>query len=158
MTAGANWREDAACRDADPDLFFPIGTTGPALRQIQAARRICRTCPAQTRCLAWALDHGVTDGVWGGTTEDQRRAIRSLPKTLTSSQEDDDGGSYHPAQRREHAIRTPTAQAKATRIRRHAGIGPDAGRTGATGTRDTERPQRSCRLTTSHPTQLLAAE
>ena len=54
MTARANWRDDAACRDADPDLFFPIGTTGPALRQIGEAKRVCRTCPAQTQCLAWA--------------------------------------------------------------------------------------------------------
>jgi len=45
MTARANWRDDAACRDADPDLFFPIGTTGPALRQIGEAKRVCRTCP-----------------------------------------------------------------------------------------------------------------
>jgi WhiB family transcriptional regulator, redox-sensing transcriptional regulator len=142
MTADANWREAAACRDADPELFFPIGTTGPALRQIREATRICRTCPAQTRCLAWALDHGVTDGVWGGTTEDQRRAIRSLSTTMTSSQEDDDGGSYHPAERREHAIRTPPAQAKATWIRRDAGIGRDAGGTGTRVTRDTERHQR----------------
>src|SRR5260370_17811759 len=105
MTAGANWREDAACRDADPYLFFPIGTTGPALRQIQAAKRICRTCPAQTLCLAWALDHGVTDGVWGGTTEDQRRAIRSLPRTMNIREEDGDRRSYQLAQRRQHALR-----------------------------------------------------
>jgi hypothetical protein len=51
MTARANWRDDAACRDADPDLFFPIGTTGPALRQIGEAKRVCRTCPAQTQCM-----------------------------------------------------------------------------------------------------------
>ena len=88
MTVHANWHEDAACRDADPELFFPIGTTGPALRQIQEAKRICRTCPARTQCLAWALEHGITDGVWGGTTEDQRRAIRSLSRTMTISQED----------------------------------------------------------------------
>jgi WhiB family transcriptional regulator, redox-sensing transcriptional regulator len=98
MTVDANWRAAAACRYADPELFFPIGTTGPALRQIQEAKRVCRTCPAQTQCLAWALDHGVTDGVWGGTTEDQRRAIRSLATTMTSSQEDDDSENYrrHP--------------------------------------------------------------
>ena len=91
MTARATWRDDAACRDADPDLFFPIGTTGPALRQIDEAKRICRACPAQTPCLAWALDQGVTDGVWGGSTEDERRAIRTLPRRMTISQEDDDG-------------------------------------------------------------------
>jgi WhiB family redox-sensing transcriptional regulator len=79
MTVFTNWRDDIACRDADPDLFFPIGTTGTALRQIDEAKRICRVCPAQIRCLSWALDNGVTDGVWGGTTPDERRAIRSLP-------------------------------------------------------------------------------
>ena len=76
MSAAMNWREIAACRDADPDLFFPVGTAGPALRQIEEAKRICRACPAQARCLAWALDHGVGSGVWGGTTQDERRAIR----------------------------------------------------------------------------------
>ena len=94
MTVDANWRAAAACRYADPELFFPIGTTGPALRQIQEAKRVCRACPAQTQCLTWALDHGVTDGVWGGTTDDQRRAIRSLATTMTSSQEGDDSENY----------------------------------------------------------------
>ena len=64
MTVRMNWREDAACRDADPELFFPIGTTGPGSRQAEEAKRVCRTCPAQSQCLAWALDNGVTDGVW----------------------------------------------------------------------------------------------
>jgi WhiB family redox-sensing transcriptional regulator len=90
MTVHVNWREDAACRDADPELFFPVGTAGPALRQIREARRICRDCPAQAPCLAWALHHGVTDGVWGGTTEGQRRALRSLARARPNGQEDDD--------------------------------------------------------------------
>ncbi|HET6190495.1 MAG TPA: WhiB family transcriptional regulator [Trebonia sp.] len=77
ITGPGDWRGNAACRDADPDLFFPIGTTGPALRQVQEAIRICQTCPIQVRCLAWALEQGVTDGVWGGTTAEQRRAIRT---------------------------------------------------------------------------------
>jgi WhiB family redox-sensing transcriptional regulator len=47
MTVHRNRREDAACRDADPDLFFPISTTGAALRQIEEAKRICRARPAQ---------------------------------------------------------------------------------------------------------------
>ncbi len=78
MTIHASWRDHAACRDADPDLFFPVGTTGPAQHHLDEAKRICRACPAQTQCLAWALDRGVTDGVWGGTTADERRAIRRL--------------------------------------------------------------------------------
>src|SRR6516162_8567665 len=76
MTVRMNWQEVAACRDADPDLFFPVGTAGPALRQIDEAKRICRACPAQARCLAWALDHRVASCVWSGTTQDERRAIR----------------------------------------------------------------------------------
>jgi len=76
MTAHVSWHEAAACRDADPDLFFPVGTAGPALRQTEEAKRICRACPAQAPCLAWALDHGVGSGVWGGATEAERRALR----------------------------------------------------------------------------------
>ena len=77
MTVRMNWREDVVCHDADPELFFPIGTTGAALRQIDRAKRMCRICPAQIQCLTWALENGVTNGVWGGTTEDERRVIRS---------------------------------------------------------------------------------
>ena len=76
MSACVNWRDDAACRHADPDLFFPVGETGPALPQIDEAKRICQACPARTPCLAWALEHGVAAGIWGGTTEEERRAIR----------------------------------------------------------------------------------
>ncbi len=97
MTVAANWREVAACRDADPDLFFPVGMAGPALRQIEQAKRICRACPVQARCLAWALDHGVTDGIWGGTTEDERRVIRRPARRMTIRHEGDDGNSHHPA-------------------------------------------------------------
>ncbi len=49
-----------------------------------AATPICRDCPAQVQCLAWALGNGVTDGMWGGTTEDERRVIRSLSRTTTT--------------------------------------------------------------------------
>ena len=52
MTAHTSWRETAACRDADPELFFPVGTAGPALSQTEEAKRICRACPAQAPCLA----------------------------------------------------------------------------------------------------------
>src|ERR1700756_1503154 len=80
MTVHMNWRDDVACRDADPDLFFPIGTTGPGLREMEEAKRICRACPAQIQCLAWALENGAADGVWGGTTPDERRVIRSVSR------------------------------------------------------------------------------
>ncbi|EYT79410.1 MULTISPECIES: WhiB family transcriptional regulator [unclassified Streptomyces] len=71
-----NWREHAACRHEDPDLFFPIGTTGPALVQTEQAKAVCGRCPVREECLRWALDTDQTIGVWGGTGEDERRALR----------------------------------------------------------------------------------
>jgi len=56
-------------------VFFPVGTAGPVLRQVDEANRICQTCPVRTLCLTWALDQGNSSGIWGGTTEDERRAI-----------------------------------------------------------------------------------
>jgi WhiB family transcriptional regulator, redox-sensing transcriptional regulator len=70
------WRDRAACRGAQTDVFFPDGTAGPALRDIGRAKRICGGCPVRARCLDWALDHGAAFGIWGGFTEDERRAIR----------------------------------------------------------------------------------
>jgi WhiB family transcriptional regulator, redox-sensing transcriptional regulator len=66
----------AACQEHDPELFFPVGTSGPAAAQITAAKFICGTCPIRSACLAWALETGQDDGVWGGATEDERRAMR----------------------------------------------------------------------------------
>jgi len=71
-----DWRTDAACRSVDPELFFPIGTTGNALGQIEAAKRICRQCDALEACLEFALATNQESGVWGGTAEDERRKLR----------------------------------------------------------------------------------
>src|SRR6478735_1139366 len=51
-----DWRHEAACRDEDPELFFPIGNTGPALSQIDEAKTVCRRCPVVEPCLQWALE------------------------------------------------------------------------------------------------------
>jgi WhiB family redox-sensing transcriptional regulator len=71
-----DWRRFAACRDTDPDLFFPIGTTGPAVDQIAAAKRVCGACEAQSPCLEFALITNQEAGVWGGTSEEERRKLR----------------------------------------------------------------------------------
>ena len=71
-----DWRELAACRDTSPDLFFPIGTTGPAIEQIAQAKAVCQTCDAQAACLEFALQTNQDSGVWGGTSEEERRKIR----------------------------------------------------------------------------------
>jgi WhiB family redox-sensing transcriptional regulator len=71
-----DWQNDAACLSEDPDLFFPIGTTGDAVAQIVAAKSICATCPVLSTCLEFALDSRQDYGVWGGLTEDERRSLR----------------------------------------------------------------------------------
>jgi WhiB family transcriptional regulator, redox-sensing transcriptional regulator len=71
-----DWRHRALCRDEDPELFFPIGTTGPALVQMEQAKAVCRRCPVVQSCLDWALRSGQDSGVWGGLSEDERRALK----------------------------------------------------------------------------------
>jgi WhiB family redox-sensing transcriptional regulator len=71
-----DWRHEAACRHEDPELFFPIGETGPALLQIEQAKAVCRTCPVSEACLSWALESGQEAGVWGGLSEEERRLLR----------------------------------------------------------------------------------
>ena len=74
--ADYGWRSQALCRDTDPELFFPIGTTGAALVQIEQARAVCRQCPVQADCLEFALRTNQDSGIWGGTSEEERRVLR----------------------------------------------------------------------------------
>lgn len=69
------WMDDAACADKDPNLFFPErGTHGSLIRQ---AKAICRTCPVKADCLDYALRHREYHGIWGGTTNRERRRLRA---------------------------------------------------------------------------------
>ncbi|MGW4574561.1 WhiB family transcriptional regulator [Streptomyces tendae] len=73
-----DWRVRGLCLTEDPDLFFPIGglNSGPAAIQTDEAKAVCRHCPVTRQCLAWAVDVGPVEGIWGGTTEGERRALR----------------------------------------------------------------------------------
>jgi WhiB family redox-sensing transcriptional regulator len=71
-----DWREDAECRDHDPELFFPEGTAGPAQRQADEAKLVCKRCPVRAQCLGFALRQGLGFGIWGGTNVAERRAMR----------------------------------------------------------------------------------
>ncbi len=71
-----HWRDRAACRSTDPELFFPAGSTGDAVAQIQSAKRVCLSCPVQVACLQFALDTHQEAGIWGGMDEDGRRRLR----------------------------------------------------------------------------------
>lgn len=70
------WWTDAACRDEDTELFFPIGSTHAALAQTENAKAVCRECPVMETCLAYALETGQEAGVFGGLSEDERRALK----------------------------------------------------------------------------------
>lgn len=74
----AHWAERAACREpgTDPDLFFPVGETGLAAHQVAAAKAICARCPVLDACRDWAVRTGEPEGIWGGTTPDERRRLR----------------------------------------------------------------------------------
>ena len=71
-----DWRERAACQAVTADLFFPIGRTGDALDHIEAAKRICLSCPVQAQCLRFALETNQEAGIWGGTSEEERTKLR----------------------------------------------------------------------------------
>jgi WhiB family redox-sensing transcriptional regulator len=71
-----DWRHRASCRDEDPELFHPIGSSGPALLQIAEAKTVCRRCPVSAHCLSEALAIKDCTGVWGGMSEDERNALK----------------------------------------------------------------------------------
>ncbi len=74
--AEETWRDHALCRDTDPELFFPVGTTGQALTSIDHAKQVCGDCRVTNECLDFALETNQDSGIWGGLSEDERRAIR----------------------------------------------------------------------------------
>ncbi|MBW8793223.1 MAG: WhiB family transcriptional regulator [Streptomyces sp.] len=71
-----HWREQGACVRLDPDLFFPIGDGGLTHVQVAEAKAVCRRCPVMEQCLGWAMRVEQVDGIWGGTTEGERRLMR----------------------------------------------------------------------------------
>ncbi|MFE2992371.1 WhiB family transcriptional regulator [Streptomyces sp. NPDC059262] len=80
------WLDDAACAGEDPEVFFPVGTSGPALHDVRAAKRICHRCPVETACLEWALATGQMTGVWGGASETERTALLRADRRRTRAE------------------------------------------------------------------------
>ena len=66
----AEWMMDGKCRDIPPATFFPSDGVG-----VDVARRICAECPVKGPCLEYALLNRIDHGVWGGTSERERRRI-----------------------------------------------------------------------------------
>jgi WhiB family redox-sensing transcriptional regulator len=70
-----DWCHSAACLEHDMELFFPVGNNARALAQAEEAKAVCQGCPVIDTCLSWALDTGQA-GVWGATSEGERRALK----------------------------------------------------------------------------------
>jgi WhiB family transcriptional regulator, redox-sensing transcriptional regulator len=66
-----DWRSEALCSKADPELFF-----SPGALEHKSAKRVCRLCPVRNECLAYAMEAPVDHGIWGGLTERERRGYR----------------------------------------------------------------------------------
>ena len=64
------WRNKAACRGVDPDIFYPLTDD-----EAEEARAICYGCQVRQACLEWAIGNRERDGVWGGATERERRRM-----------------------------------------------------------------------------------
>ncbi len=77
--AGEDWRAIGACLDEDPELFFPLSSRGPGGEQIALAKEVCARCLVREACLRFALESGQEFGVWGGLSEEERRALRARP-------------------------------------------------------------------------------
>ena len=69
-----DWRSKAACLSVDPELFFPIGNTGPAIAA--EAKAVCHSCSVEAICLQWAIENNQDSGVWGGLSEEERRSLK----------------------------------------------------------------------------------
>lgn len=74
------WGDLAACKDEEPELFFPISDVGPGARQTAQAKAVCARCPVRAECLAYALDNGLDHGVFGGTTATEREKLVRRPR------------------------------------------------------------------------------
>jgi WhiB family redox-sensing transcriptional regulator len=73
--ASADWMARGACHGIDPELFFPISARGRSTPQIDAAKTVCGRCVVSDDCLSYAL-RVMPDGIWGGTTREERIAMR----------------------------------------------------------------------------------
>ena len=105
------WLDAGACRNEDPELFFPITSSGPSARQIDAAKAVCQRCRVQDQCLHYALESHQNYGVWGGASEEERGHMTPAPAT----------GSTRPVSRRPASARRPSARIRSGREGRNVG-------------------------------------
>ncbi len=96
-----DWMPRGACRQEDPELFCPIAAAGPALAQVTGAKAVCFRCAVRTACLSYALAT-LQAGIWGGTTQAERHAIRQRSRYPALSRSPGPGNSLVPATYRDN--------------------------------------------------------
>jgi WhiB family transcriptional regulator, redox-sensing transcriptional regulator len=107
----ADWRDRAACRDVDPELFYPIGGGVQGRLQVAQAKSVCATCLVAVECLAFAMQF-LPDGIAGGTTAAERSEMRRRSRPVRSRQ----------AERREAASRLRSRGWPAAAIAEQLGV------------------------------------
>lgn len=73
MRETLSWQMLARCLEVDPEIFFP--ERGGSSR---AARAVCSQCRVRAQCLRYALANREQFGIWGGTSERERRKLKKL--------------------------------------------------------------------------------
>lgn len=71
----ADWRARAACSGYPNTLFFP-SSDGPDEPAVEKAKAVCSICPVNADCLQYALETNQRAGIWGGTSEKERKSLR----------------------------------------------------------------------------------
>ncbi len=78
-TNETSWMADGHCAHRDPAMFFPSDGVG-----VEIAKKVCGDCPVKGLCLEYALEQRIDHGVWGGTSERERRRILRSRRILTA--------------------------------------------------------------------------
>lgn len=107
-----SWRDDAACRNTDPDLFFPVGSAGEAAEEARAAIAMCRRCPVRENCLEFAMVTNQRDGIWGAASEEDRRRMRSAWVAARRLRESAGGPPARAGVATRPGLRSPTSAGK----------------------------------------------
>lgn len=94
-TSGSHgWRRSAACRSADPDLFFPAASGRRVVEQVERAKALCAACVVRRQCLQYALGANEEYGVWGAMTEDERRRAAGRARVWARLARPDEPGPH----------------------------------------------------------------
>lgn len=78
-----SWQEEAACKGADINLFFPAERGSKSYYQYEEIEKYCASCPVQEECLQFALDNFIYNGIWGGKSANQRRMIAKQMRNIS---------------------------------------------------------------------------